>query len=216
MSERRAAAEPGYYGKERSDLLQYVPEKVERVLEIGCGEGSFGAALKARSGCHVTGIELVEKAASVATGRLDEVLVGDAIQVAASLGPERFDLVVMNDVLEHFASPETVLRIYAEKLTPDGRFLLTVPSIRHWSVLAPLVLGGRFTYRDEGLLDRTHLRFFTRRSLLELLESIGLDVRSVALHIGKGSKSDLANRLTLGFAREFLAPHVVVLAAPRR
>ena len=212
MKESYEAKDSTYYGLARSDLLQYVPTEIERVLEIGCGQGFFGASLKSRFGCSVMGIELVEQAAIHARTRLDSVLVGDALHLAGSIDPDRFDLIVLNDVLEHFADPEALLRLYTEKLAPDGLFFLAVPNVRHWSVVKALVLGGRWTYADWGILDRTHLRFYTRRSLEDFVASVGLRTHSVNLHIGAGSKSSLANSVTLGIAKEFLAPHIVVLA----
>jgi 2-polyprenyl-3-methyl-5-hydroxy-6-metoxy-1,4-benzoquinol methylase len=204
----------GYYRNARQELLPYLPSALNDVLEIGCGQGMFGALLKDRFGCSVTGIELVEKAAAEAATRLDRVHVGDALAMDGRLGSQTFDLIVLNDVLEHFLEPGELLRSYSKRLTSGGSFFLTVPNVRHWSVVAPLLLRGQWEYADWGILDRTHFRFYTRRSLEAMVQSFGLGVRACTMHIDPGTRSALANRLTLGLAREFLAPHIVIVAGP--
>jgi 2-polyprenyl-3-methyl-5-hydroxy-6-metoxy-1,4-benzoquinol methylase len=212
MKERYEQKHAGYYGQIRAGLLQYLPGYFKDVLDIGCGQGAFGALLKERFGCSVTGIEFFEQAAAEAANRLDTVLAGDAMAMASKLDGRLFDLIVLTDVLEHFPDPEALLGRYIPLLAPGGSFFLAVPNVRHWSVLLPLVLRGEWSYADQGILDETHLRFFTRRSLESILNRVGLAVKSCTMDVGSGTKTELANRLTLGLVREFLSPHMIVVA----
>jgi len=212
MKERYEEKRDGYYDQDRSSLLPFLPQHFKEVLDIGCGQGAFGALLKARFGCTVTGIEFVERAAAQAAAKLDCVLTGDAFTVAPRLEGRLFDLVVLTDVLEHFPDPEALLRLYIPMLAPDGSFFLSIPNVRHWSVVLPLLFRGQWSYTEQGILDQTHLHFFTRRSLMSMLNAVGLVARACTLDVGTGTKSELANRLTLGFAREFISPHMIVVA----
>jgi predicted TPR repeat methyltransferase len=164
-----------YYARARPDMLLLVPENARRVLDIGCGAGLVGAALKQRQVCHVTGIELFADAAMHANRVLDLAICGDAMQVLRALPDQAYDCVLLLDVIEHVGDSAELLRRAAAKLTREGTLLLSVPNVGHWSVIQGL-LQGRWDYADQGVLDRTHLRFFTLRSLYELLQETGLQV----------------------------------------
>ena len=161
-------------------LLVELVGRDKRVLDVGCASGYLGEALKAR-GCTVVGVETDEEAAEAAKGVLDEVVVGDigAIDVVARFGAGRFDAVVFGDVLEHVVDPEGVLRAVRPLLAPGGFVVASIPNVAHGSVRLSL-MSGRFEYRPLGLLDETHVRFFTRTSLHALLADAGFvptDVR---------------------------------------
>ena len=165
-----------YYTEQRADLIPFVPPHVRNVLDIGCTRGGFGAALKTARRCRVVGVE--QNAAEGAKARrvLDEVIIGDALQVTI---PGKFDCVTCLDTLEHFVEPARLLeRIATEFLLPGGHLLLSVPNIGHWSVVEDL-LAGRFDYLPVGLLCNTHLRFFTDRSLRRLLAENGFTVQRI-------------------------------------
>ena len=164
-----------YYAQARPDMVLLVPPDARRVLDVGCGAGLVGAALKQRQMCHVTGIELFADAAMHANRVLDLAICGDAMQVLPSLPDQAYDCVLLLDVIEHVQDSAELLRRAAGKLTRDGTLLLSVPNVAHWSVIQGL-LQGRWDYADQGILDRTHLRFFTLRSLHALLQETGLQV----------------------------------------
>ena len=148
-----------------------------RVLDVGCAEGYLARALVER-GCSVVGVEYDRRAAEVAREVCPQVVVGDVEdpKVRAQVdGP--FDRVLFGDVLEHVRDPAAVLRWAARLLAPDGRAVVSLPNIAHWSARRQL-LRGRFPQEDHGLFDRTHLRFFTRATARELVESAGLAVES--------------------------------------
>jgi len=160
-----------YYGETRSDVLPMLPSGVEQVLEIGCGRGHTGAMLKRELGCRVTGVELNPEVAAAAETRLDRVIVGD---IAALDIEDRFDVVLAFELLEHLAEPEAFLTRMKKLVRPGGRIVLSLPNVGHYSVVGDL-LAGRWDYLPIGLLCYTHLRFFTRRTVEDLLERCGFE-----------------------------------------
>ena len=162
-----------YYDHDRSECLPLVPDEAMSVLDVGCAGGNFGARLKAVRGCRVTGIELRPEVAAEARGRLDAVIVGDALSVEV---PERFDCVTCLDTLEHMLEPERlVARVRRDFLRPGGSLVLSVPNVGHWSVVESL-LAGRWDYLPAGHLCRTHVRFFTLSSIRALLGDYGFEI----------------------------------------
>ncbi|MDO8108549.1 class I SAM-dependent methyltransferase [Isoptericola sp. b441] len=145
-----------------------------RVLDVGCATGYLAQALAAR-GCTVSGVEMDPAAAEIARPLLDRLVVGNLaeLDLVAELGAGQFDVVVLGDVLEHLEQPEAVLRSMVPLLAPGGSFVISTPNVAHGSLRLGLLLG-RWEYTDRGLLDRTHLRFFTRASLRALLRTAGL------------------------------------------
>ena len=124
------------------------------------------------------------------------------------------DLILCLDVLEHLIAPERVLALLVGILAPGGTIIVSLPNVAHLSVSLPLVLHGEFRYRDAGILDRTHLRFFVKRSALELLNRAGLVVKH-GLQLGfDGPKSRLANLATLGILRDRLTKQYLLAAQP--
>lgn len=165
-----------YYRLPRQEVAALVPASAKRVLDVGCGAGALGHHLKQRQPCWVSGIEVVPGVAEQARGVLDEVLVGDVESLVERPPRERFDCIVCADVLEHLREPGRVLRALREGwLAPDGVVVASIPNVRHWSVIRQL-LEGRWDYADAGLLDRTHLRFFTRTTLYFLFAEAGFHI----------------------------------------
>jgi len=140
------------------------------VLDVGCASGGLLAALEGRAGRRV-GIEPDPVAAAAARRHADEVHVGSVHDV--SLGDQRFDVVVLGDVLEHVADPDRALLRAARWVTPGGRLVISVPNVAHWSIRLE-ILRGRWEYRASGILDDTHLRFFTWQSGADLVTRAGL------------------------------------------
>jgi 2-polyprenyl-3-methyl-5-hydroxy-6-metoxy-1,4-benzoquinol methylase len=154
-----------------------VPESAQRVLDVGCGGGGLGAALKAERGCEVFGIEGFEDAAEEARGRLDGVLCLDLDGLDA-LPPDigRFDAIVFGDVLEHLRDPARLVQTLLPALAEGGALVMSVPNVKHWSVFYPLLVDDRWTYEDVGLLDRTHVHFFTAHEIANMLGELGLEI----------------------------------------
>lgn len=152
-----------------------------RVLDVGCGYATTSQEIR-RRGNDVTGIEASAEAVAVARKRLSRVIDADMHDVDALEG-QSFDVIIFADVLEHLAWPLGVLRDYLRFLAPDGSVIISLPNVGLWSVRLGL-LAGRFTYDDSGVLDRTHLRFFTRRSARQLIDRAGLAVERATYNPG--------------------------------
>ncbi|MEA2165463.1 MAG: hypothetical protein QOK37_3590 [Thermoanaerobaculia bacterium] len=147
------------------------------VLDVGCGFATTSQHIADRSN-RVVGIESSEEAVAVARVRVSEVVHADLQQlddVKRALGDRRFDVIIFADVLEHLAWPIGVLRGYLDLLRESGSVIISLPNVGLWSVRMSL-LAGRFRYQETGVLDHTHLRFFTRRTAREMIEQAGLEI----------------------------------------
>lgn len=154
-------------------MLPFVPRNARTILEIGCAAGSFGAVLKARNGATVWGLEVEQEVAQLAARKLDKVITGPANESLAALPDHYFDCVICNDVLEHMAYPETVLAALKRVMSPGAVIVGSIPNVRYFPVLLDLVWNADWKYADFGVLDRTHLRFFTGKSLDRFLNQAG-------------------------------------------
>jgi 2-polyprenyl-3-methyl-5-hydroxy-6-metoxy-1,4-benzoquinol methylase len=152
-----------------------VPAGARDILDCGCAAGALGAQLTER-GCHVIGIEPHAPAAALARGRMARVIESTVEDALGQIAESSFDCVICADVLEDLVDPWATTAALVARLRPGGVFVCSVPNIRHLGVLIDLVCRGRWTYRDEGILDRAHLRFFTRSSLVDMLSGAGLTV----------------------------------------
>jgi SAM-dependent methyltransferase len=162
-----------YYQGCNDALLQAVPTDSRAILEVGCGEGMLGARLKAvLPEATLFGIEREPGVALQAQQRLDEVFTLDIQVDDPPLEPASLDCMLLGDVLEHLTDPEEVLMRYRRFLKPNGSLLCSIPNVQHHSVLQALVKGD-FQYTEEGLLDATHLRFFTHSTIIKLLMDAG-------------------------------------------
>ena len=155
-----------YYSHERSDLLLMLPPRVklEKVLDVGCGRGATGQYLKNQFEVkEVIGIEVNPEMAQQAQTILDQIIIGDVQKIDLPFDQHYFDCIICADVLEHLYDPWSALTRLSKYLKDEGHLLLSVPNVQHWSMIARL-LAGRWDYRDVGILDSTHIRFFTRKS----------------------------------------------------
>ena len=154
----------------------------ERVLDVGCGQAGLAAEIR-RLGHVVWGIEASPIAVAKAAARIDRCIHTDLLDgkaVEALLGGERFDAIVFSGVLEHLYDPLATLRFYLRFLRPDGRLLVSVPNALNWQTRLAFLLG-RFEYQDTGVMDRTHVRFFTFRSAKRLLTAAGCSIEKTDL-----------------------------------
>jgi 2-polyprenyl-3-methyl-5-hydroxy-6-metoxy-1,4-benzoquinol methylase len=171
------------------------------VLDVGCATGYLAQALVER-GCTVSGIEYDSEAAEQARPHLDQLVVGDlnVLDLSAAFEGRTFDAIVLGDILEHLPEPNEILARLSGLLAPGGSVVLSVPNVAHGSVRLAL-LQGSWDYRDLGLMDRTHLRFFTRATLLAMVRSAGLvavDVRATTLDPLDGEVTVDVDRLPAG------------------
>jgi len=169
-------------------LLALVPRGLERVVEAGCSSGAMGAAyLRDNPGAEYIGIELVEEYAERARERLSEVVVGNVEHLEDRtfevLNPT--DCWIFGDVLEHLYDPWRMLKRVRGSLAEGGCVVACIPNVQHWS-LQSWLNSGLFEYGDDGLLDRTHIRFFTRKSILELFRSTGYQIEEMGGKVIEG------------------------------
>lgn len=168
-----------YFATARREILPFVPVRDAglRLLDVGCGTGATTAMLRAeRRVAFATGIELMPDAAATARMHFDDVIEGqvESAGLEAAIAPASLDLVLCLDVLEHLADPWAAVRRFSALLAPGGRLIVSVPNVRNYRFIFNLLLRGDFRYRDFGLLDRTHLRFFTFDTAAELAACGGL------------------------------------------
>jgi len=187
-----------YPDADRHSVISFIPPTAHRLLDVGCWQGAFGRELKRRNPkLEVVGIEANTAAAAVAGSRLDKVIAG---RFPEDLAPENglFDCIVFNDVLEHLVDPWEALRRTRTLLADTGKVVALIPNVRHVRAVLPLLFRGRWDYTDTGLLDRTHLRFFTRATMVELFETTGFTVESItAQDLSDVGLRGLAMRLLL-------------------
>lgn len=176
-----------YYENDRPEMLAYLPADAKVVLDVGCSNGQFGAAVKQKNQAEVWGIEPFESFGSLAVDKLDKVFIASVEGTLAELPDNYFDVVYFNDVLEHLLDPYSVLEQMKKKLKPNGIVISSIPNIRYFRTFFKLLFKGEWDYEDEGILDRTHVRFFTKKSILKMYQNAGYEVIS---HDGiNGSKS---------------------------
>ncbi len=179
-----------YYRQERPELVALVDRGADRVLDVGCGVGNISAAIRRdRGASEIWGIEVVPEAAQEASANpaLDRVLQGDVAALLPELPKRHFSHIVAGDVLEHLVDPWTVLAGLHDRLRPGGLFICSLPNIRNLSFVMQLLFRKRFEYKDAGVLDRTHLRFFARRDIELMFREAGF--RDIAIGPVRPKKS---------------------------
>jgi SAM-dependent methyltransferase len=191
--------DPDYYEQFRTELLSLLPTPAGDVLDIGCGAGQTLRHLRQNGAGFTAGCEYVPEVAQQAIERnvADEIHCLDIEVNALPFERGRFDCIIMSHVLEHLRDPWQALSRILPLLKPGGVFVGAIPNVRYYPVLRDLVWRGWFRYQDSGVLDRTHLRFFTRESIHSLLTDAGLQVESLVPEIN-GSKARLLSKLSLG------------------
>ena len=192
--------EHGYFKNLRTEMLKYIPGDAKKILEVGCGEGNFCRQMS-REDREIWGIEINSEAAEVAKNNCYKVLLGDFDVVYAQLPKNYFDCIVFNDVLEHLYAPWDVISKLKSTLTLVGVIVSSIPNFRYIDNLIKEILWqGDFRYRPEGgILDDTHIRFFTSKSIVRMFQEQGYDI---VLHEGirpcKSWKEKLLISLSLG------------------
>ncbi len=203
------SGDSGYFANAREDIVAELVRPLGRVLDVGCGAGNVGPGLRAAGAEHLTGVELVPSAAAAARRTFDEVLDGTIEDALERLeGP--FDTILCLDILEHLADPEAVLVGLRGLAAPGGRLKVSVPNARQVGLVYDLVVRGTFGYTDWGHRDRTHLRWFTRRDIVDVIGATGWRVDDVS-HPPLG-RSRALDRLTRGRSTEFLVGQWYVAA----
>lgn len=199
---------PNMRAVSREDLLPLIDPAARSVLEIGCGQGTLGELVKKRQKCRYVGIEIDRDASNLARKRLDDVYCGDVIEIVEILS-EQFESIVCSEIVEHVVDPWSLLINLREACKPGGQIVISIPNIANAAVINDL-LHGRFDYTYIGLACAGHLRFFTRRSIEEMMFISGWEVASIVpQQVASVGAEDLLRRLDgsgVEFSREDLLP----------
>ncbi len=194
-------AKPGnYFTMVRTEMLPFIPKGPLKILEIGCADGNFGALLLKEGAKEVWGLEYEQAQADIASKRLYKVLVGDVAVQLSNLPDQYFDVIVCNDVLEHLLDPYTVVLKLKNKLNKNGVIVSSIPNIRYFRNFFDLMFNKNWDYTDSGILDRTHLRFFTYKSIRKLFEENGYEiVKMEGINATKSIRPFIFNIFFLGW-----------------
>lgn len=184
-----------------------------KVLEIGCATGFMGEYLRKKKKCNVVGVETGRDEAKVAKKRLDRVIEGDIEdqEVLDSI-KEKFDIVFASAIIEHLKDPWTALKNWKKFLKLDGFLIVTTSNIAHWSSRFDLLLG-RFDYQEYGILDSTHLRFFTTTTFKKLVADSGYKIEYFSIDPVGGGFPRISKILSKFFPKLF-AYQMLIKAKP--
>jgi 2-polyprenyl-3-methyl-5-hydroxy-6-metoxy-1,4-benzoquinol methylase len=167
-----------YFEVARDEMLKYVPKESNTVLDVGCGRGNFGYLIKKERNSKVWGVELDKASALVAEQKLDKVFCS-AFDSNLDLTKKSFDCIVLNDVLEHFTDPDSALLYCKELLRDEGVIIASIPNVRYFDNMWNLLVRKDWEYTTWGILDKTHLRFFTKKSIISTFENLGYQINLI-------------------------------------
>ena len=167
---------PSYYDHPRPEILPFIPNTVKTALDVGCGSGNFGKTLKDIYHCEVWGIEPSEVAALEAGKKIDKAINSIFSDKIPDLEGKKFDVIFFNDVLEHLSDPGEALLNCKKMLNEKGLIIASIPNMRWYPVILSLLRYKDFKYELAGVMDKTHLRFFTLKSMRRLFEDAGYKV----------------------------------------
>jgi 2-polyprenyl-3-methyl-5-hydroxy-6-metoxy-1,4-benzoquinol methylase len=204
------------WANSRPEVRAAVPSSATRVLDIGCSTGLMGLELKKR-GHVVVGVEVERALAQEAREHLDQLVIADVEAMARDNddpgGP--FDCIVLADVLEHLRDPWAVVRWADRLLAPSGCMVISVPNVRHLETIWTLVVRRWWPYKDVGIFDRTHLRFFARENLAELLVGTSLEIAEVRRQYMLRPRPEARLNRIARFFGDFGTLQFIVVARPR-
>jgi len=166
-----------YYKNTRPEVCVFLPDSYSKVLEIGCAEGEFRHNLDKH--CEYWGVEPSPRAAKTATKFLHKVLIGTYDEIAEHLPDHYFDLIICNDVIEHMVDHNIFFQQIKTKLHPNGYITGSIPNVRYINNLIEVLLEKDWRYKEQGILDKTHLRFFTEKSLKRSIEENGFTIEKL-------------------------------------
>lgn len=210
-SELYEEKDEGYFKGVRMDIINLIPEGKNRVLEVGCGFGLTLLKLKELNKAkEIVGVDIV----NLEVNHLDNYIVGNIEEITLPYPEEYFDVVICADVLEHLVDPWTTIKKLKKHLKKDGLFIASIPNIRNYKVLFDIVLRGDFKYVDAGILDKTHLRFFCKKNIIEMFDQANMKMIEIKtnLDFGASLKIRFFNALTLKIFEEFFVTQYIIKA----
>ena len=206
----------GYFEGNRDDMLKYIPRDIKTSLEFGCGTGGFSALLKERFDAETWAVEIERKAAQEAEKKLNRVINADASAALEKIPDNYFDCIIFFDILEHLVDPYSLLCAVKTKLTRNGVIVASIPNIRYYRTFVDFVLHGNWDYKDQGILDKTHLRFFTRKSLLKMFDNLEFNVQTFeGIHPTHSRTFRLLNMILLNSLSDVRYKHFAAVIRPK-
>ncbi|MFM1986756.1 MAG: hypothetical protein RIS18_973 [Actinomycetota bacterium] len=171
-----------YYSLIRPEILNKIPENTSKVLDVGCGFGNLGKKLKEMRKLEYYGVEFSESATIYLDKICDKYWIGDLEKLNIDELP-MVDCLIAADILEHLENPWGILGKLVSKLESNGVAIISIPNVRNLNIIGKLLIKGTWEYEDSGILDRTHLRFFTRQSIISLITQSDLDIQTISSNI---------------------------------
>jgi 2-polyprenyl-3-methyl-5-hydroxy-6-metoxy-1,4-benzoquinol methylase len=203
----------GYYASNRDEIFPFIPGSVKKTLEFGCGQGDFSSLLKERFQAQAWAVEIHKPSAEIAAAKLDRVICRDADEAMQELPNNYFDGIFFLDLLEHLVNPYELLSKCREKLSPDGVIIASIPNIRYYRAFTQYVFGGKWEYQNHGIMDITHLRFFTYKSIKSMFENLGYTILTLqGIHLTSSKTFFWLNLLSLNRLWDVRFKHFIVVA----
>ncbi len=199
-----------YFSNTRHDLIELIPQNRNKILEIGCGTGATLIALKKLGKAdYVSGVDIVDLNQKE---ELDKFICCDIEKEVSSLpfANDFFDIIICADILEHLIDPWKVVKELKRYLKKDGILIASIPNIREIKTMLKIFFKGDFLYENEGILDKTHLRFFCKKNIIDLFKKNGYTIEKITYNLAP--KRNILNKMFLGFLEEFLVAQYIVLA----
>ena len=198
-----------YFSNIRSDIIRFI-EKSNAILEIGCGAGSTLHYIKQKGyAAEVWGIDIVDLDQK---SRLDKFILCDIEESDPDLPVDYFDVIIFADVLEHMINPWDILTRTKKYLKKEGVVIVSLPNFREISTIYNIIIKGDFKYSETGILDKTHLRFFCKKNIIQIFQQSGFKIKRISNSLFNSRRRKIFNRLTFGVFEEFLTYAFIVVA----
>ena len=205
----------GYYESTREDMLKYIPVGIKTSIEFGCGSGGFSVLVKDKFNAETWAVEINQQAAQQAEKKLDKLINSDAVKSLIDIPDSYFDCIILFDILEHLIDPYTLLCALKNKLSSRGVIIASIPNIRYYRTFIEFVIHGNWDYKDHGILDRTHLRFFTYKSILKMLKTLGFEILTLeGIHPTSSRTFRILNLLLLNSIKDIRYKHFAMVVKP--
>lgn len=192
-----------YYEDERNEMDYFLNEAPKKSIEFGCSTGRFSQRVKKKYNTEVWGIDIDEESINQAKIKLDKAFCGDAMELIDSLPENYFDCLICNDFIEHIYSPELFFEKIKKCLTNDAILICSLPNVRYWKHFNRYLFLKDWKYKKSGILDHTHLRFFTKKSMKRAIKAWGFEIQLIkGIRPSKSPFFYIFNILTLFLIRD--------------
>lgn len=201
-----------YFNNCKKDIIKIIPPNSRTILEIGCGTGATLIEIKKRNpGVKIYGIDIVDTELENKNNFFDFIC-GNIEEIIIPYPKRFFDVIILADVIEHLIDPWSCIKKLSQYLSDKGIIIATIPNVLYYRVIGKMVFYGDFEYTESGILDITHLRFFTKKTIIKLFKESGFNNISTD-HIISTKKGNIINLLTFGFLENFLTYKYIVQAS---